>query len=130
MKVKAISLKQPWANLIASGAKTIETRKWPTRYRGPLLICSSKNPPIAPAGMAICAVTVTDCRPMTVADAAAACCEVYDGAWAWDMENLVALGDEFRFSVRGSLGLYDVELPTHHWLERYFAASDKGQEAV
>jgi hypothetical protein len=34
--MKALSVKQPWANMIASGKKTIETRKWPTDYRGVL----------------------------------------------------------------------------------------------
>lgn len=33
----AISLKQPWAQLILDGVKTIETRKWRTNYRGDLL---------------------------------------------------------------------------------------------
>ncbi len=51
--MKALSVKQPWANAIASGEKTIETRKWFADYRGPLLIVSSKQPRIQPAGCAI-----------------------------------------------------------------------------
>jgi hypothetical protein len=43
MKMKAISLWQPWASLIATGAKTIETRSWETKYRGPLVICAAKG---------------------------------------------------------------------------------------
>lgn len=31
--VKALSVKEPWASLIASGQKTIETRRWRTSYR-------------------------------------------------------------------------------------------------
>ncbi len=46
--MKALSAKQPWANLIAAGEKTIETRTWATRYRGPLLIVSSRRPRIEP----------------------------------------------------------------------------------
>lgn len=42
-KMKAISLWQPWASLIAVGAKKYETRSWETDYRGPLLICASKG---------------------------------------------------------------------------------------
>ncbi len=38
--VKAISLWEPWATLMAFGAKTIETRSWMTRHRGALLICA------------------------------------------------------------------------------------------
>jgi hypothetical protein len=41
--MRAISLWEPWASLIRCKAKTIETRSWPTKYRGPLLICSSKG---------------------------------------------------------------------------------------
>ena len=36
--MKAISLSQPWASLVASGAKKFETRSWRSHYRGPLLI--------------------------------------------------------------------------------------------
>ncbi len=36
--MKAITLTQPWATLVALGAKRIETRSWSTRYRGPLAI--------------------------------------------------------------------------------------------
>lgn len=41
--MKAISVKQPWASLIALGIKTIECRSWKTNYRGDLLICSSQS---------------------------------------------------------------------------------------
>lgn len=36
--MKGLSLTPPWGTLIALGAKTIETRSWPTRYRGRLAI--------------------------------------------------------------------------------------------
>ncbi len=41
--MKALSIKQPWAHYIASGQKTIETRTWETKYRGPLLICAGAS---------------------------------------------------------------------------------------
>lgn len=43
--MKALSLTQPWATLVAQGAKRIETRSWPTSYRGPLVIHASKGLP-------------------------------------------------------------------------------------
>lgn len=43
--MKALSLTQPWATLVAMGAKRIETRSWPTSYRGPLVIHASKGLP-------------------------------------------------------------------------------------
>lgn len=42
--MKALSLWQPWASLIAIGAKRIETRHWATNYRGPLAIHAAKRP--------------------------------------------------------------------------------------
>jgi activating signal cointegrator 1 len=36
--MKAITLTQPWAELVSLGVKEIETRSWKTRYRGPLAI--------------------------------------------------------------------------------------------
>lgn len=42
--MKALSLHQPWASLIAIGAKRIETRHWPTSYRGPIAIHAAKRP--------------------------------------------------------------------------------------
>jgi activating signal cointegrator 1 len=41
--MKAISLWQPWASLIAIKAKKVETRSWYTSYRGELLICAAKT---------------------------------------------------------------------------------------
>lgn len=41
--MKAITLHQPWASLIALGVKTIETRAWSTNYRGPLAIHAAKT---------------------------------------------------------------------------------------
>ncbi len=38
-----LSLMQPWASLIVMGVKTIETRRWQTPHRGPLLIHASQR---------------------------------------------------------------------------------------
>lgn len=43
--VKTICCRQPWAALVADGFKTIETRTWCPKYRGPLLIAASKAKP-------------------------------------------------------------------------------------
>jgi hypothetical protein len=42
--MKALSLKQPFAELIVSGKKTIELRNWNTKFRGKFLIHASKTP--------------------------------------------------------------------------------------
>lgn len=43
--MKALSITQPWATLIAQGHKRIETRSWSTNYRGPLVIHAGKSLP-------------------------------------------------------------------------------------
>ncbi|MBU2701121.1 hypothetical protein Ga0466249_002232 [Sporomusaceae bacterium BoRhaA] len=41
--MKAITILQPWASLIACGEKKIETRSWATKYRGPIAIHAGKS---------------------------------------------------------------------------------------
>ncbi|MEG6521107.1 ASCH domain-containing protein [Desulfotomaculum sp. 1211_IL3151] len=41
--MKTITLWQPWASLVAIGAKKIETRSWATKHRGPLAIHAAKK---------------------------------------------------------------------------------------
>ena len=41
--MKAITIRQPWASLIASGTKKYETRSWKTNYRGPIAIHAGKE---------------------------------------------------------------------------------------
>lgn len=43
--LKALTLTQPWATLMAVGAKRIETRSWLTEYQGPLVIHAAKGFP-------------------------------------------------------------------------------------
>jgi len=108
--MKAISLYQPYASLIASGKKTIETRRWFTRYRGDLLIVSTLKPVVAglPCGKALCIVEVFDCVPMRPAHEGQACCEWYAGAWAWRLRNIRQIEP---FAVKGGRGFYDVKIP-------------------
>jgi hypothetical protein len=41
--IRVLSLWQPWATLIAIGAKRFETRSWSTAYRGPIAIHAAKT---------------------------------------------------------------------------------------
>lgn len=73
--MKALSVRQPWASLIAGGHKTIEWRSWRTNYRGPLLICAGKTPDdiyyelndgveeTCSLGVAVATVDLVDVRP-------------------------------------------------------------------
>ena len=105
--MKALSVKQPWANLIANGKKTIETRTWMTKYRGPLLIISSLKPKIEPAGCAVALVNLVDCRPMTRDDVGAACCPLYPKAKAWILEDIRPVRP---MHMKGALSIFNVDL--------------------
>ncbi|UIO44339.1 ASCH domain-containing protein [Brevibacillus brevis] len=41
--MKAITIHQPWATLIALGEKQFETRSWVTKYSGPIAIHAGKK---------------------------------------------------------------------------------------
>jgi len=126
IKVRALSMKQPWATWLALGIKTIETRMWSTRHRGPLLICASKSwdnsvPPdhmgvnlhprakdaLYPMGFAVAVAFVSDCRPMRDEDEPLALCPNEPGRFAWTISSVVQIRP---FNVKGSLGLFDVEV--------------------
>lgn len=109
--MKALSIKQPWANLIAEGMKTIETRVWSTSHRGKILIVSSKKPVIQLAGYALAVANLIDCRPMTREDEENAQCEVYVNAYSWILTDITKIQP---FPVKGQLGLYEVDI------ERFF----------
>ena len=106
--MKAISIKQPWASLIAAGIKTREIRQWPTDHRGPLLIVSSRRPVIDGHrhGAALCTVEVVGCRKMTAEDVPFACVpHVYPGHYAWELGRVRLIEP---FAVLGQLRLFDV----------------------
>ncbi len=90
--MQAISLTQPWAQLVVLGSKRVETRSWPTKYRGEIAIHASKGfpalsralchehptyrwalselwePDNLPLGSIIGIVEITDCLPTEKAD--------------------------------------------------------------
>ena len=106
--MKAISIKQPWASLIAAGIKTREIRQWPTDHRGPLLIVSSRRPVIDGHrhGAALCTVEVVGCRPMTPDDVPFACVsQLYPGHFAWELGRVQLIEP---FGQMGQLRLFDV----------------------
>ena len=59
-----------------------------THHRGDLLICASSRRSSPPrydllVGVALCIVSVLDCRPMTQSDEIAACVPLRQGHYAW-----------------------------------------------
>jgi len=117
--VKALSVRQPWAELIAQGRKTIELRSWRTDYRGPLLICAgvawhpegvALHGRIGDRGIAVCVVDLVDVREFVPRRDAFAACVARAGVgsgWAWVLE------DPRRTPptpVKGRLTLFDAEV--------------------
>ena len=128
----ALSVRQPYASLIAHGAKTIETRSWATAHRGKLMIHASKKvwmPDAAylkslplseaeellsqaqalPLGQAIAICDIVDCRPMTVADENDAHCAFFQNAFSWVLANIRPIDP---FPVSGKQRLFTVPFPT------------------
>lgn len=113
--MKALSLWQPWATLVAIGAKKFETRSWSTNYRGPLAIhaalrldedqkllaqsshfkaCLSAfgfTVKTLPLGAFVCIVDLVDVFPVeqvtpTIIEAAFG--DYTPGRFAWKLENV------------------------------------------
>lgn len=134
--MKTLSIKQPWADLIARGVKTIETRTWSIAYRGDLLIHTGKQPDpfmiLKPEtkkigfktwleaahpndlhlngmyifGACYFIAELHHIEPMTEAHEAAALCLVHPGAHAWHFRNIRIIKP---FAVRGQLGIFEVK---------------------
>jgi hypothetical protein len=111
-----LSVRQPWAWAITSGAKKVENRSWPTDFRGLLLIhaaastadlgCRLPGRLKAPAGLVlgalVGAVVLADVARFDAADFAGD--EWAQGPWCW------ALADPRPFAepvaCKGRLGLW------------------------
>jgi len=102
MKIKALSLRQPYAELVVIGKKTIELRTWSTKYRGEFLIHAAKT------------VNVQDCKlagydiqdlefGKIIGKATLIDVKNYDDfkdEWIKDSSKHLA-GKEYRFSTKG-----------------------------
>lgn len=137
--VKAISLWQPWAWLILEGLKLIETRHWPTDYRGLLAIHAAQRwtgqeketwrvirerfrylpgmetAPATPAlGALLCVVKLVDVQPTVkvwgqISEHERAFGNYEHGRYAWRLE-MVKKFDE-PITWKGAQGFFNVTLP-------------------
>ncbi|WP_313411044.1 ASCH domain-containing protein [Sphingobacterium multivorum] len=125
--MKAISIKQPWATLIALNIKPIENRSWKTNFRGKVLIHASGKsagdirnilteeqemalPALAflsdnyPMSAIIGEVTIVDCvqnHPSVWAE---------KGCWNWVLEDPVFYPEPIN-NIKGKLSFWDFEKP-------------------
>lgn len=109
--MKALSVRQPWAGLIASGRKTIELRSWRTNYRGRLLILAGSTPwrgnhgfELGPRGVVLATVELVDCRMALASDANAACLAPHADWFAWVLRDAQPVT---QTPAKGRLGLYE-----------------------
>lgn len=126
--MKAISIKQPWASLIAHGIKDIENRTWkcPQKYIGQKIlihaskvrtkdyfipkrlfinskICSILESKELPEGAIIGSVVIADCvlnHPSVWAE---------KGCWNWVLKDAV-LFDKPIMNVKGKLSFWDFNM--------------------
>ena len=109
-----LSVRQPWASLIAWGDKTIEHRSWSTTYRGPLLIHASAHQFVAddgegerlllPYSVIVARVELVTVREFLNSDCKAAGMGEFVPGFAWVLAHPVQL---VPVHAKGKLHLWD-----------------------
>jgi len=126
--MKVISIREPYASLIKDGVKTIETRSWKTKYRGPIYIHSCMSKHIIKKdvkklikselkyGYILCKAELVDCIYMDEEfiekeknrDNNNFICGRYEvGRYAWVLDNIEILNE--RKKNKGQLGLWNYD---------------------
>lgn len=135
--MRCLTIRQPWATLIALGEKRYETRSWPTSFRGELAIhaglkvdkAACQREPFRsvlashgytaenlPSGAIIAVAKLEACHIITGStgeegwdtDHEAAFGDYEEGRYAWEMVEVQSL--KSPVPARGRLGLWEVEL--------------------
>lgn len=111
--MKALSIRQPWAELIRIGEKSMEIRSWRTKYRGKLLICSSKSKEEQNdfnkkflRGFSICVVELEDVIIFEEKHQKFACTTHRENLFAWKFKLLYEVKP---ISISGKLGIFEVD---------------------
>lgn len=97
--IKALTICQPSAELIARGEKPIENRTWPTNYRGPLAIHAGKSRawleegdealyPEMPFGAVVAVADLYDCVRWEALSDELKENEHANGPWCWLLRNV------------------------------------------
>jgi hypothetical protein len=113
--LNALTVCQPYAELIARGVKPIENRAWPTRYRGPLAIHAGRSRdwldegdeqryPGMAYGAVVAIVTLYDCLSVGKLPPDLAAHEHAHGPWCWLLRDVQRLASPVPF--RGAQGLW------------------------
>lgn len=129
-RIKALTISQPYASLIASGEKWVENRRWGTSYRGALAIhagsgtqyLSRKELEAYPTGCVIAIASLVACinihqllrwdrarelaPGITINDVLNH--KHAEGPWCWVLANVRKLAEPIVCS--GKQGLWDIDI--------------------
>lgn len=95
-KLRALTVRQPWASFIAEGIKRYETRGWETSYRGRIAIHAGKRradwvaTPL-PLGAVIAIATIVDIYPadaVPLSDLERSLGDFSHGRFAWELADI------------------------------------------
>ena len=125
--MKAITLKQPWATLVAEGIKKYEFRTWKTNYRGIVLIHAGAGIDKKemekfkdlnldyPAKRIIAKVEIEDCLELNddlnkkiIEENNIAYGSKYRNGYAWKLKNIKKI--EIDEEINGKLGFWNYDL--------------------
>lgn len=127
IKLKVLTLRQPWATLVAEGIKKYEFRSWKTNYRGKVLIHAGtgidkddmkKYEHINldfPSRRIIAVVEIEDCLELDkdlnkkiISENNIAYGHKIRTGYAWKLKNIKKI--DYDKEVNGQLGLWNIDL--------------------
>lgn len=125
--MKVLTLKQPWATLVAEGIKKYEFRSWKTNYRGKVLIHAGagvEKKELAkfkdlnleyPSKKIIAEVEIEDCLELDdnlnkkiINENNIAYGSKYRTGYAWKLKNVKKINVDKE--INGKLGLWNIDL--------------------
>lgn len=131
--MKVLTLRQPWATLVAEGIKKYEFRSWKTNYRGKVLIHAGtgidkedmkkyENMNLKfPSRRIIAIVEIEDCLELDeqlnkkiIAEKNVAYGNKIRTGYAWKLKNVKKIN--YGKDVNGQLGLWNIDLDEKKFL--------------
>jgi hypothetical protein len=134
-QMKCLSVRQPWAYLIAAGIKTKEIRTWSSSYRGELVIVASATPARAGKvivngyefttgelcdmleekgqlhlGASVCVTSLLDVSHFKKLDVKDACTPYFPDHKAWSLGKATPI---IPNPMKGKLNVYTAKVPIY-----------------
>ena len=127
IKLKVLTLRQPWATLVSEGIKRYEFRSWKTKYRGKVLIHAGagidkedmkkyKNVNLEfPSKKILAVVEIEDCLELDeelnnkiISENNIAYGNKVRTGYAWKLNNIKKIN--YDKEVNGQLGLWNIDI--------------------